>query len=110
MAFSLAVTVPGSRLLGAVFHERLQGIALDPHGPADAGRLDLPGLDQRPERGSGEVRVGFCLLVVEPCGRYGYLLVLFGHDAPPFYDRRSRINEMGANSPRWQRETPGQAG
>src|SRR5215212_3093478 len=84
MAFSLAVTVPGSRLAGTLFHKCLQGIALDPNGPTDAGCLDLSGLDQLPERGSAEIRVGFCLPVIEPCGRNGYLLVVFGHEAPPF--------------------------
>ena len=84
MAFSLAVTEPSSRLVGALFHERLQRIALDPHGTTNAGRPDLPGVNELPERGPGEVRIGFGLFVVQPCGRNGYLIVVFGHEILPF--------------------------
>src|SRR5215207_5466098 len=94
MAFSLAFTPPASRLVGALFHERLQRIALDPHGAADAGRLDLLGVNELPQCGSGEIRVGFCLLVVQPCGSNGYLLVVFGHDTPPFKTLRFTVNQV----------------
>ena len=50
--------------------------------------------------------IGAKLLIVEPCGRNGYLLVVFGHNALPFQDRPMWINDMGAELPRIARENP----
>src|SRR5215208_5954057 len=70
-------------LQAALLHELLQRIALDTHGTANAGRPDLPGVNELPEGGSGEVRVGFRLLVVEPRRRNRGLFVTFGHEYLP---------------------------
>src|SRR5215208_5321993 len=81
---STGFTSQNSQVFGALLHEPLKRGPLNSNRPAHAGRSDLPGVNELPERGPGQTRVSFALLVVEPRGSNGYLIVVFGHDAPPF--------------------------
>src|ERR671911_617983 len=75
----------GELLLAALLQELLQRIALDSHGAANPGGLDLPSVNELPKCCSREARVCFRLLVIEPCRRNRGLAVIFRHGVSPFF-------------------------